>query len=89
MTVRRGRRVRSGAVVVHHLPDSDRTQATVVVGRTLGPAVVRHHRQRQLRHALAHLWEDMPAGALVVRALPQPATYDQLLDDLRRAVRTL
>lgn len=81
--------MRSGGLVVHHLPDADVAQAAVVAGRALGPAVVRHHRQRQVRHALAQVWDEVPSGALVVRILPEPATYEQVVADLRRAVRTL
>jgi ribonuclease P protein component len=89
MTLRRGRRVRSGALVVHHLPAADAAQAAVVAGRAVGPAVVRHRRQRQVRHALAQVWDEVPPGALVVRIVAGQATYEQVVDDLRRAVRTL
>lgn len=88
-TIRRGRRAKSGAVVVHFVADSDQPHAAVVVGRVLGGAVERHRRQRQLRHALAAMWEQLPAGSLVVRALPARTDYQQLSTDLRRAVGRL
>lgn len=89
MTIRRGRRVRRGCVVLHHLPEGDRTRAVVVAGRGVGPAVDRHRRQRQLRHALAGMWDVLPPGSLVVRALPGVADYDALVADLHGAVRQL
>lgn len=89
MTLRRGRRVRSGAVVLHHLPDEGAPRAAVVVGRGSGSAVLRHRRQRQVRHALASMWPDLPSGELVVRVLPGSEDYQRLAQDLARAVRRL
>jgi ribonuclease P protein component len=86
LTIRRGRRVRRGAVVLHHLADGRPARAAVIAGRGVGPAVTRHRRQRQLRHALAALWDDVPEGALVVRALPGEDDYAQIALDLREAV---
>lgn len=88
-TQRRGRRVRSGAVVVHYLADSATPQAAVVAGRAVGPAVNRHRRQRQVRHALAAAWADLPGGSYVVRILPGDQDYSQLERDLRAAVSRL
>ena len=88
-TVRRGSRARSGSVVVHHLQDSSRPQAAVVVGKGLGGAVARHRRQRQARHALVDMWDDLPAGSLVVRILPGAADFATLSRDLRDAVGRL
>jgi ribonuclease P protein component len=88
-TIRRGARVRSGSLVVHFVADGDRPRAAVVVGKGFGGAVERHRRQRQVRHALASLWDELPAGAIVVRALPAEAGYAQLRKDLDRAVRRL
>jgi RNase P protein component len=53
----------------------------------VGNAVQRHQRQRQLRHLLADLWDELPTGSLVVRALP--GEHAGLQADLRRAVRRL
>jgi len=86
-TIRHGRRVRSGGVVLHFVAGTDATRATVVAGRAIGDSVTRHRRQRQLRHALAAMWEELPAGALVVRAVPDAST--EPAGDLRRAVRKL
>lgn len=88
-TIRHGRRVRSGSLVVHFVADSDRPRAAVVVGKGFPGAVQRHRRQRQVRHALAAMWEHLPAGSIVVRALPGDAAYGQLHHDLDRAVRRL
>lgn len=88
-TIRRGRRVRSGCVVVHFVADDDRTRAAVVVGKNLGGSVARHHRQRQLRHALRAVWADLPSGSMVVRGLAGEADFDGLVQDLRRAVARL
>lgn len=81
--------MRSGAVVVHYLADSVVPQAAVVAGRAVGPAVVRHRRQRQVRHALAAMWPDLSGGAYVVRVLPGNARYADLVRDLRTAVSRL
>jgi len=89
LTIRRGRRVRSGALVLHHLDDGDSPRAAVVVARGSGSAVVRHRRQRQVRHALAELWEQLPTGNLVIRALPGVEDYPRLLTDLQQAVARL
>jgi ribonuclease P protein component len=83
-TIRRGRRVRAGGVVVHHLPDSDQPRAAVVAGKALGGSVARHRRQRQLRHALAGMWPELPGGSWVIRALPGDGDP---VRDLRRAVQ--
>ena len=85
-TIRRGRRVRAGCVVVHHVSDGDQPRAAVVAGKGLGNAVARHRRQRQLRHALAGMWHELPGGSWVIRALPGDG--DPVVD-LRRAVQRI
>lgn len=88
-TIRRGNRVRSGQILVHHLADDSRPQAAVVVGKAVGPSVARHRRQRQVRHALVQMWPQLPPGSLVVRVLPGDSDYEQLCDNLRKAVGRL
>ena len=88
-TIRQGRRVRRGCLVVHFVADSDRPNAAVVVSKGFGGAVERHRRQRQVRHALASLWDELPAGSIVVRALPSVADFTTISEDLRQAVHRL
>ncbi|MBK6762382.1 MAG: ribonuclease P protein component [Micrococcales bacterium] len=88
-TIRNGRRVRSGGIVVHFVADGRDAHAAVVVGRGTGSAVERHRRQRQVRHALAGMWDQLGGGSYVVRALPQPADYDDIQRDLHRAIGRL
>jgi len=62
----------------------------LVVGRTVGPAVVRNRVRRQLRHLLRDRVDRLPPGALlVVRALPGAAgaASSALAADLDRALR--
>jgi ribonuclease P protein component len=61
----------------------------VIVGRGFGGAVQRHRRQRQVRHALAEVWDRLPAGSYVVRALPGEATYSDLARNVEAAVARL
>jgi len=61
----------------------------LVVGRTVGPAVVRNRVRRQLRHLLRDRVDRLPPGALlVVRALPGAAgaASSALAADLDRAL---
>lgn len=81
--------MRSGPIVVHYVPDVEGPHAAVVVGRGFGAAVQRHRRQRQVRHALAGLWDRLPGGSYVVRALPAEATYEELVRSLETAVSRL
>jgi ribonuclease P protein component len=91
-TVRRGSRGTSGAVTVHLALDGAgaRPQVGFIVGRTVGPAVVRNRVRRRLRHLLhAHLAE-LPIGAsVVVRAHPEAATRTSAVlgADLGQALR--
>lgn len=74
--IRRGRRAGRPLLVVHlHVADGPAEPAGarigVVVGRTVGPAVIRNRVRRRLRHLLRDRVDRLPAGALlVVRALP-------------------
>lgn len=88
-TIRQGHRVRRGCLVVHFVADSGGPHAAVVAGKGFRGAVERHRRQRQIRHALAKLWQDLPSGSIVVRALPADVDYCDLEADLREAVRRL
>lgn len=81
--------MRRGHLVVHYVPDADGTHAAVVVGKGIGSAVERHRRQRQIRHALASLWEQLPTGSLVVRALPGESDFHSLRRNLQDAVGQL
>jgi ribonuclease P protein component len=94
--VRAGVRVRKGSVVVHQyrqLHDDPTAAATVglVVGRGVGPSVVRHRVSRRLRAQLCSRLDVLPPGSgTVVRALPEAAraTSAQLGADLDRALAT-
>lgn len=71
--VRRGRRFHRGNVVLYLVVDgnSPGARAGFIVGRNVGPAVVRHRVARRLRHLIsARLSEFGPGVLLVVRALP-------------------
>ena len=60
-----------------------------VVGRAVGPAVVRNRVKRRLRAAVAARQRPLPPGArVVVRALPEAALADfpQLAADLDAAL---
>jgi ribonuclease P protein component len=72
--VRNGRRVRSGAVVVHALAADGGTappRIGLIVGRTVGGSVERHRVSRRLRAQLAARLDRLaPGSTTVVRALP-------------------
>jgi ribonuclease P protein component len=93
-TVRRGRRAGSRTLVVHLLPQQpDGTgrepKIGFVVSKAVGPAVVRNHVKRRLRHLTRERVASLPGAAvLVVRALPAAATvsFAQLGEDLDRAL---
>ena len=78
-TVRRGRRGSSRALMAHAtlpVPDPSLRPAQVgfVVGRAVGPAVVRNRVRRRLRHLVAARLTRLPAGAeVVIRAHPGAA----------------
>ncbi|WP_072690462.1 ribonuclease P protein component [Rhodococcus marinonascens] len=83
LTVRRGRRMGRGDLVVHAL-DHAQTDKLVssggprfglVVSKAVGPAVTRHRVARRLRHVCVDLIELIPTGTdVVIRALPGAAT---------------
>ncbi|MDQ1734641.1 MAG: ribonuclease protein component [Pseudonocardiales bacterium] len=82
---RRGRRARSGALVVYLLGpempvaaspgDPDRPSSIgLIVGKSVGGSVVRHRVSRRLRAQLSDRLQLIPSGSrLVVRALPEAA----------------
>lgn len=79
--VRGGRRSGRNALVLHlraaPAPDAVDNPARVglVVGKTVGPAVVRNQVKRRLRALLRARLDRLPAGSvLVVRALPPAAS---------------
>jgi ribonuclease P protein component len=93
---RRGRRVRSGGVVVYLLTEPDRpcaaSQVGLVVSKAVGNSVVRHQVSRRLRAQLGARLDQLPTGArVVVRALPEAATARSaaLGHDLNRALAKL
>lgn len=92
-TTRLGRRVRSGAVVIHHVTasfEAGPARVGFVVGKSVGNSVVRHRVVRQLRAQTVPLLAVLPAGSTtVVRALPPAATATSvaLSNDLRSAWR--
>jgi ribonuclease P protein component len=93
---KRGRRVRSGSVVVYLLtepaePDSA-SRVGLVVGKGVGASVVRHQVSRRLRAQLHERLDRIPSGAkLVVRALPETAKASSAVlgRDLSRALDKL
>ncbi|HEY0166702.1 MAG TPA: ribonuclease P protein component [Jatrophihabitans sp.] len=92
---RRGRRVRSGSVVVYLLTDPAEPAASrvgLVVGKAVGASVVRHQVSRRLRAQLQDRLDRIPSGAkLVVRALPETAKASSAVlgHDLSRALDKL
>jgi ribonuclease P protein component len=80
---------------VVHLWSDDTTapaRAGFVVGKVVGPAVIRNRVRRRLRHLVAHRIEQLPAGTLlVVRATPAAAaaSHAELGTALDRALRRL
>ncbi len=93
--VGRGRRARSGAVVVHHCTgafDASAPLVGLVVGKSVGGSVVRHRVSRRLRAQLATRLDRLPRDSgTVVRALPPAATSTsaELGADLDSALRRL
>jgi len=92
----RGRRVRSGPLVVHWAVTENTfpPRLGLVVNRQVGGSVARHRVARRLRAALSAHLQELPAGTLlVVRALPEAAAVSYaaiaaaLEDGLRRLSR--
>jgi ribonuclease P protein component len=74
-----GAKVRRGSLVVHQLigPHSAAPIVGFVVGRAVGPSVVRHRVTRRLRAQVRERLDALPAdSATVVRALPAAAAAD-------------
>lgn len=77
---RRGRKSRSGALVIYLLAASPAvseqpSRIGLVVGKSVGGSVVRHQVSRRLRAQLAQRLGQVPEGSrVVVRALPESAT---------------
>lgn len=90
--VRGGRRAGTRTLVAHlaldeHAVDGAESmpRAGFVVGKAVGPAVVRNRVKRRLRHAVRGRLAGLPTGSsLVVRALPPAgsASWPQLESDL-------
>ncbi|HVS67898.1 MAG TPA: ribonuclease P protein component [Mycobacteriales bacterium] len=75
-TTARGRRVSAPGLVLHAraLDDDESRLVGFVVGRGVGPAVVRNRVRRRLQHLIADRFDRLPAGTrLVVRATPAAA----------------
>ena len=92
VVMRTGSRAASSTVVVHACATgSDRpTRCGFIVGRPVGPAVVRNRVTRQLRHLMAAHLEVLPSGIdIVVRALPPAAgaSGTELARDLSSGMR--
>jgi ribonuclease P protein component len=97
--LRRGRRAGRRRLVVHALPGdagtSHPSRAGLVVGKVVGPSVVRHRVSRRLRHLLRDRLETLDVVAagtdLVVRAQPAAAgaTSAELAEDLDAALARL
>ena len=52
-------------------------RAGLIIGKAVGGSVRRHRVSRQIRHAIAPLLKDFPAGSLIViRGLKQSAVVD-------------
>jgi ribonuclease P protein component len=82
LTIRQGSRAGRGLLTGHLLvrPGAADQPPLVgfVVGRTVGPAVVRNKVRRRLRSAVRGYLPSLPGGSLlVVRAHPQAATARQ------------
>ncbi|UQX88553.1 ribonuclease P protein component [Jatrophihabitans telluris] len=91
---RRGRRTRCGDLVVYlsTAAEARDTLVGLVVGKSVGPSVVRHRVARRLRAQLAARLDQVPVGArVVVRALPESADRAsvELGRDLDRALQRL
>jgi ribonuclease P protein component len=105
--IRGGVRARRGSLIVYHLPELGEREpgkkpdtiaaarppiVGLVVGRAVGPSVVRHRVSRRLRAQLTTRLQSLaPASGTVVRALPEAAVADsvKLGQDLDAALRRL
>jgi ribonuclease P protein component len=96
LVTKRGRRARSGALVVYLITDQDifspDAKVGLIVGKLVGGSVIRHRIARRLRAQLSDCLPLLPPGAgVAVRALPDAALASsaELSTDLRRAFRRL
>jgi ribonuclease P protein component len=96
LVTRRGRRARSGALVVYLVTDQDifspDAKVGLIVGKSVGGSVVRHRVSRRLRASLtSQLPALLPGTGVAVRALPgaASATSADLSTDLARAFHRL
>jgi ribonuclease P protein component len=98
--VRAGHRATRDAVTVHlaresHREPSTRPEVGFIVGRGVGPAVIRNRVRRQLRHVVRDrldvITAQVPGAAIVVRAAPAAADSDfaKLAADFDRALATV
>lgn len=92
VVMRTGSRAASSTVVVHACATGSDQPARCgfIVGRPVGPAVVRNRVTRQLRHLMAAHLEVLPSGIdIVVRALPPAAgaSGTELARDLSSGMR--
>ena len=92
-TIRRGRRAGTPTVVLHlAVQDEGPPQVGLVVGRTVGNAVIRNQVKRRLRQVARERLDALPAGAvLVIRAIPAAAGGSSavLRRDVDRALERL
>ncbi|MFT4085038.1 MAG: ribonuclease P protein component [Nocardioides sp.] len=91
--VRGGVRAASRRLVIHLLvrtaDEARPARVGLVVGKSVGPAVVRNRVKRRLRHLARESLTELPGSAvLVIRALPAAATASsvELGGDLRRCL---
>lgn len=83
---RRGRKASCGSVVVYRQVGShgSPSRAGIIVGRSVGGAVIRHRVSRRLRAILFEVLPGRTGELIVVRALPAAARTD--FSDLRTDV---
>jgi ribonuclease P protein component len=96
LVTKRGRRARSGALVVYLIADqeifSPDVKVGLIVGKSVGGSVIRHRIARRLRAQLSSYLPLLPPGVgVAVRALAGAATASsaELSTDLRSAFRRL
>jgi ribonuclease P protein component len=74
-----GHRLTSKSLVLYFYSGADVTPARfgLIIGKSVGGSVVRHHIARKIRHTLRDHMTQFPAGSLVVvRALPHSTKAD-------------
>jgi ribonuclease P protein component len=86
-----GFRLTSKSLVLYFYAGSDVSPARfgLIIGKSVGGSVVRHHVARKIRHALREHMSEFPNGGLVVvRALPSVTQVD-VKTELARAIPKL